>query len=382
MKKHITLFSIALLLFASTAYFFQGKVISGYKLLNIKFDELTKDELISYLRHKKHRLRHKATDEILKRGLDNTELLDIVLGNLNHLDSSSFCTGVNILKKLKQANANIVEKLIASTRSEDWHIRSCSARGLGIVGKGNKQSFDQLMLLLKDESGLVRESAMEAIVQYGDLAKAAIPFFIKNIYYSQRDYLDGVYVGSAYYGVKALELLPEIDPFNKQAIEALLLQVERPEFFSNNKTASKSLAKMFKTNPEIIDIVAEKLKSDGAYARVLFELDTDRATDLIIQSMDSASKSIRLKTSFVIADVAPTFKSEHKGVIIDKCEKILQSNIHDEYWEGATVNIVYALVDLDRENVVLREFLEASLNKGSREKAEFILKNLNAKEGE
>lgn len=344
----------------------------------IEFEEKTNDEITAYLSKKNHQLRHKATDEILRRGLSEAEIFEIVLANLNNSRSSIFCTGCNILRKYKKANENIIIKLMEATNSEDLQIRSCSANALGVVGKDNVLIFNQLMLLLEDPHGIVRESAMEAIVGYGELAKAAIPLFIANMNYSMPDYdVNGVYIGSAYFGVKAVELISEIDSFDKDAINALLLQVEKPSFFSNNKTASESLAKMAKTNPEIIDIVNKKFNSNGEYSRVLIEIGTDEAIKLIIQAVESPAENIRLNTINTIGDVAKTLKDNHKKLFISKLEELLQKNEYAENWNGTTGNIVHALIEMDIKNTVLREFLISSLNKKNfRDNAKYALERI------
>ncbi len=324
-------------------------------------EDKTNEELIVHLSDKNRSLRHKATAEILQRGLRDSEMYEIILRSLTTQDSGAFCTGVNVLMGFKKANSAIITKVLDASDSTDWLIRSCSARALGIVGKDNIQSFNQLMLLLEDENGLVREEAMESIVGYGDRAKAAIPLFIVNMKYCVQNNPDVPEDGCAYYGKKAVELIAEIDAFDKSAIDALLQQVVRPSFFSNDQTASESLARMAKDNPEIVDVAVERYKAEGRFVRVLFAIGTTDALDMVSQGLESSSETVRVNTAGTIREVSETLTNSQKMFVIATIEEILQNNVTTGHWDGVTGNIVSILTRIDNENAVLREYLTSPL---------------------
>ncbi|MBS3740522.1 MAG: HEAT repeat domain-containing protein [Candidatus Cloacimonetes bacterium] len=80
------------------------------------------------------------------------------------LDDGSRSVRRNAINALKGFGNEAVETLIASTKSEDWKIRSGAAETLGEIG--NEKAVDSLIFLLDDKNEDVR---LEAVVALGKI---------------------------------------------------------------------------------------------------------------------------------------------------------------------------------------------------------------------
>ncbi|MEW6006556.1 MAG: HEAT repeat domain-containing protein [bacterium] len=82
---------------------------------------------------------------------------------------------------VKIADDNLIDRVIARLKDENWNVRESAAEALGEIG--NDKAVEPLIERLKDESEYVRNSAAEALGKIaGKLEKEAQDKLVTKIY--------------------------------------------------------------------------------------------------------------------------------------------------------------------------------------------------------